>query len=151
MLLKTEKDTEKLSAKLAMFAHPPLVIFLQGDLGSGKTTFVRLFLRSLHYAGPVKSPTFTIVEEYDVKIANGEMLVYHFDLYRLTQSEELELIGIREYLRENAVLFFEWPERALDVLPKPDVIFNFSIEGESRRLAMQGLSLSGKSLVKALS
>lgn len=151
MLLATEKDTENLSAKLAMFAKPPLVIFLQGNLGAGKTTFVRAFLRALNYQGPVKSPTFTIVEEYDIETKHGEISIYHFDLYRMAQSEELELIGIREYLKENAILFFEWPERAFDVLPKPDLLFDFSIVGESRVLEMQGLTSAGRTLVAALS
>lgn len=130
-----------------------MVIFLKGELGSGKTTFVRYFLRGLNFVGSVKSPTFTLVEEYD--FAFGP--VYHFDLYRLAHPTELEFIGIREYFAETAVVLVEWPERGKGVLQEPDLILNFKMldittdnQGNSRQVSMEACSDRGKKLIDCL-
>lgn len=126
LTLKDEKATENLARAMASASFPGLVVFLKGELGSGKTTFVRGFLRGLNFSGSVKSPTYTLVEEYD--FAWGAL--YHFDLYRLAHPGELEFIGIREYFAESAMVLVEWPERGKGVLKEPDLelCFNF-IEG----------------------
>lgn len=130
----TEADTERLGAALAPHLQSGLVLFLHGELGAGKTTFVRGILRGLGYNGAVKSPTFTLVEPYVLdrnpapvvpaltssKDAGG-LTIYHFDLYRLKDPEELEFLGIRDYLSGSGVCLVEWAERGKGVLPEPDV------------------------------
>lgn len=124
--LKNEAATLALGETLAKaLPNPPFVCHLIGNLGAGKTTFVRGVLRGLGYKGAVKSPTYTIVEPYEIK---GQKL-YHFDLYRIVDPEELELIGFRDYL--EAISFIEWPERAED-LPEPDLNIYLEIDGTER-------------------
>lgn len=113
----TESDTERLGAALAPHLQAGLVLFLQGELGAGKTTFVRGLLRGLGYTGAVKSPTFTLVEPYQL----AGLTIYHFDLYRLNDPEELEFLGVRDYLAGNGVCLVEWAERGAGVLPAADV------------------------------
>lgn len=118
--LSNEQDTQKLASILAQnFAQG--VIYLIGDLGAGKTTLTRYWLQKLGHQGAVKSPTYTLVEPY--KIQGKE--VFHFDLYRLNDPYELELMGIRDYLDiENALFLFEWPSKGGDEIPQADIILN---------------------------
>jgi len=122
------------------------LVYLCGTLGAGKTTFVRGCLRAAGYLGKVKSPTFTLVEEYSLQ---GHAL-YHFDLYRLSDPEELEWMGIRDYLRADALCFIEWPERGEGVLPYPDVEIDFAIEGFSRNLSVMPISSIGSKILEGL-
>ena len=134
-ILHNEKETEALGAKLALIVPEKALIFLEGNLGMGKTTFVRGFIKSLGYTGAVKSPTYNIVEEY--KIENN--LIFHFDLYRLNDPEELEWIGIDDYLHENAISFIEWPEQGVGYLGIPSIIISFESYSIGRKIDIQGI------------
>ncbi len=106
------------------------VIFLQGDLGSGKTTLVRGILLGLGFDGTVTSPTYTLVEQY--MVSGGP--VYHFDLYRLEHAIELETIGIRDMLSADSLALIEWPQRGQGILPEPDFVIDIEFLDESRIL-----------------
>ena len=148
ILLKDEKATENIGKKLAGILYPPLVIYLKGELGAGKTTLVRGFLRGLNYEGKVKSPTFTLVEEYSFE--EKEFDIYHFDFYRLQSAEELEFMGIREYFHEKSICFIEWPERGLNVLPLADIQLELKEVDGGRELDIQFFTELGLSFKTAL-
>ncbi|UNU73135.1 tRNA (adenosine(37)-N6)-threonylcarbamoyltransferase complex ATPase subunit type 1 TsaE [Moraxella nasovis] len=121
-ILSDEKQTEQFAKCLAEL-NPTGFIRLSGDLGAGKTTLTRHLLRALGHKGSVKSPTFTLVEPYQITQPNGELKsVYHADLYRLNDPEELDFIGFFEYFDEpNVLVIIEWASRAETLLPKPDL------------------------------
>ncbi|MGI9212881.1 MAG: tRNA (adenosine(37)-N6)-threonylcarbamoyltransferase complex ATPase subunit type 1 TsaE, partial [Methylococcaceae bacterium] len=123
--LADETETLAMAARLTRHITPGSVVFLKGNLGAGKTTLVRGYLRALGYQGAVKSPTFTLVEEYPLPTGT----VYHFDLYRLAHPEELYSLGISDYLTADAISFIEWPERGLGVLPEADLTIKLHIDG----------------------
>ncbi|XOZ34980.1 tRNA (adenosine(37)-N6)-threonylcarbamoyltransferase complex ATPase subunit type 1 TsaE [Halomonadaceae bacterium KBTZ08] len=115
LTLTDEQATQALGAALAEAFSGGGVVHLVGDLGVGKTTLARGLVHALGHEGAVRSPTFTLVEPYEAL----DPLVYHFDLYRLGDPEELEMMGIRDYMEEGALVVIEWPERASSVLPAP--------------------------------
>ncbi|EHU1430005.1 tRNA (adenosine(37)-N6)-threonylcarbamoyltransferase complex ATPase subunit type 1 TsaE [Acinetobacter baumannii] len=120
MVLNHEEDTQHLAQALAQHVQAG-VIYLIGDLGAGKTTLTRYFLQALGHKGSVKSPTYTLVEPY--KINNKEF--FHFDLYRLNDPYELELMGIRDYLDiQDALFLFEWPSKGGDEIPEADIVID---------------------------
>lgn len=116
-----------------------LVIFLKGDLGAGKTTFTRGFLNGLAFHGTVKSPTYTLVEPYDLQ---GQLL-YHMDLYRLQDEVALEEMGIAEYFQDEAYFLIEWPLENSRILPQPDWVICFQMMAEGRKLNIQAMSEKG--------
>ncbi|MGQ0656615.1 MAG: tRNA (adenosine(37)-N6)-threonylcarbamoyltransferase complex ATPase subunit type 1 TsaE [Chromatiales bacterium] len=128
-VLASEAETEALGARLAACARPGRLLYLCGELGAGKTTLVRGFLRALGVRGAVKSPTYTLVEPYRV----SGLDVYHFDFYRVNHPRELHEMGIGDYLRSDAMWLVEWPERGAGVLPEGDlqaVLRHGNAEGE---------------------
>ena len=134
--LESAEETEAFGASLLHGLPNKCLIFLVGNLGAGKTTLVRGVLRAAGHAGAVKSPTFTLVEEYLI----GGRKFCHFDLYRLTDPEELEWIGIRDYFEEETICFIEWPDLGRGYLPEPDLIINLTTKDDGRQLELEELT-----------
>ena len=122
------------------------VVHLHGDLGTGKTTLVRGILRGLGHEGSVKSPTYTLIEPYEP----GGRAVYHLDLYRLGDPEELEYLGLRDLLGGEGLVLVEWPERAGTALPPADLEVRISYAGDGRDLDIDGPGPRAAALIRAL-
>ena len=149
LTLDLPDEAATLHCAAQVFGRIPLgsLLFLRGQLGAGKTTFVRGYLRAAGFAGPVKSPTFTLVEEYVLP----SLTLFHFDLYRLNAPEELEWLGFRDYLRPDAVSLIEWPERGAGVLPEPDLDIGLEYHPPGRVARLQAGTEPGQRLVDWLS
>ncbi len=133
---------EALGARLApVLDHA--IVYLQGELGAGKTTLARGILRGLGYAGKVRSPTYTLVEPYPVDPG----MVYHLDLYRLVDAEELEWLGLRDMLAEPALLLVEWPERGGGVLPEADLIVRIAASDGGRSVDIVAQTERGQQIL----
>ncbi|MCZ6710907.1 MAG: tRNA (adenosine(37)-N6)-threonylcarbamoyltransferase complex ATPase subunit type 1 TsaE [Gammaproteobacteria bacterium] len=128
--LANAQATVDYGRKLAVGLEAGVLVYLSGDLGAGKTTLVRGILRGLGYSGAVKSPTYTLLEPYDLPT----LAVYHFDFYRIGDSRELEFIGIDELMDSDAVKLVEWPERGADRIPVADVQITLQVDNEGRRI-----------------
>lgn len=140
-LLADAAATEAFGARLAACCRRGgLLVFLCGELGAGKTTLVRGLLRALGYKGTVKSPTYTLVESYRLPA----LVVHHLDLYRLASADELEWLGLRDLLVEDAACLIEWPERGAGVLPPADLELTLSYQGTGRRVIVRALSEAGQ-------
>ena len=137
--LPTEKNSEKIAQQLATYLKPPLLLTFSGEIGSGKTTFIRAMLRSLGVDSAIKSPTFSLVESYE----RPQFFIHHFDLYRIVDPMELEEMGFREYFEENAVCCIEWPEQAGPHPLPVDIAFSMAVNGLGRTMRIQALSAAG--------
>lgn len=134
--LESIEDTELFGAALWRALPRQCLVFLRGDLGAGKTSLVRSILRAAGYQGVVKSPTYTLVEEYHL----NDRDLLHFDLYRLKDPEELEWIGMDDYLRQQALCFIEWPEMGAGFLPPADIELMLAVVDQSREVEIRVLS-----------
>ena len=148
MQLEGELATQALGAQVAKHCCvPPLIIYLSGELGSGKTSFARGFIHALGHTGCVKSPTFSLVETYEFEGAR----LYHFDLYRLQDPHELEYIGIRDLAAEkDSICLIEWPQRGGEGVPKADIVFTFEHQGDCRNAGYHVNSPNGQSIINQL-
>lgn len=138
LTLSDSAATEALGERLAAVLREGGLVFLSGDLGAGKTTLTRSLLRALGHTGPVRSPTYTLVEPYEI---DGRA-IYHLDLYRIADPGELEFLGLRDWLLPDRLLLVEWPERGAGFLPAPDLHVRLAYEGEGRRAELSGRLLA---------
>ena len=142
-----EVATLEFAAKFALLCKPPLIIYLQGDLGCGKTTFARGFINALGHSGKVKSPTFSLVESYDLE----NMRLYHFDLYRLKDPLELEYTGMRDLAGEqDVVCLIEWPQKGGSELLSADLEMCLEYHRESRKVECRAKSSKGQMIIDNL-
>ncbi len=155
-ILADEAATLACGERFSRFLVSELTVYLHGDLGAGKTTFVRGVLHGLGYFGKVKSPTYTLVEIYELESCVIESNVksrynlYHFDLYRFIDEEEWDAAGFRDYFNPQSICMIEWPEKAAPVLPEPDIHVRFSMFKEARKIQFSAGSLLGQACLNKL-
>lgn len=144
--LASEEETIAFGKQLARVLSAPCLVYLSGDLGAGKTTFARAFLRELGVTGAIKSPTFSIVEPYQL----DKLELYHFDLYRMADPEEIEFLGFRDYCHDNSIILLEWPEKARDFIPPADIVITLTRQGSGRDCQLAFLTPRGESFAPAI-
>lgn len=142
--LSDEKALLDLAGDMAITLKPGIVFYLTGDLGVGKTVFARGLINGLGYEGLVKSPTYSIVEPYQI---DEVLICYHFDLYRLSEPEELEFTGSRDYFNDQSVCLVEWPEKATGFIPSADIICKLEYHKTGRKITISNGSDRGKLLM----
>ena len=146
LYLADEQAMSDFGARIARVTQGHGLIFLEGSLGMGKTTLSRGIIRGLGHVGAVKSPTFTLVEPYEI----GDVRAFHFDLYRLVDPEELEFLGIRDYFEDDALCLIEWPDKGAGFLPKPDLTITISPQDSGRSLKILSQGSRGEAWCAAL-
>lgn len=146
LLLADAAATERAGQCLAPVLGAGGIVFLEGTLGAGKTHLARALLRALGHQGAVKSPTYTLVEPYEL----AALSVFHFDLYRLADPEELEFMGIRDYFAPGQLCLVEWPSRGAGFLPAPDLSLKLAPQGQGRSLWATAASPLGAAALRAL-
>lgn len=145
--LANEEATLALGKQLAESCPGSLcIIHLEGELGAGKTTLTRGFLRAMGHQGNVKSPTYTLVEHYQL----NSRAVFHFDLYRLSDAGELEFLGIDDYFSDNAICLLEWAQRGSEYLPDPDLLVQLDYYDHARKAVIEAKSALGEQICAKL-
>jgi len=142
-----EAGLRAIAAQLATVAGEGGILYLEGDLGAGKTTFARALLTSLGVGERVKSPTYSLIESYRA----GELDAHHLDLYRIADAGELEWLGLADLWMPRTLVLVEWPERGAGSLPPADVVLHFRHAGDRREIVAEPRSALGERLVAALS
>lgn len=146
LYIQDEAAMLELGLKLAEQTAGHGILFLQGDLGAGKTTLSRGIIQGLGHTGAVKSPTFTLVEPYEI----NSLRIWHFDLYRLSDPEELEFLGIRDYFADDDLCLIEWPQQGTGYLPQPDIEITIKAHNDGRIVRLLPFSTRGQSWCAAL-
>lgn len=146
--IENEEAMLALGAKIAASLFPGMRVYLQGQLGAGKTTLCRGLLRGLGYIGPIKSPTYGIVEHYEI---NG-LEFHHFDFYRICDPEECEYMGLRDYLSDEAIILVEWPEHVEKILPEASVYCKITVssDNDGREVELTAFDRQGEILIQNL-
>jgi len=144
--LVDEQATQHFGELLAQHLQSPFTCYLEGELGVGKTRLVRAIIQSLGYQGNVKSPTYTLVEPYQL----SELTVYHFDLYRLSDPEELDYLGIRDYFEQDTIAFIEWPDKGQGWLAEADLLISLRFNQMGRIGKITTGTMNGKRLLDKL-
>jgi tRNA threonylcarbamoyladenosine biosynthesis protein TsaE len=142
----SEEASAELAGRFAGAVEAPCVIYLQGDLGAGKTLFTRAYIHALGYEGYVKSPSYGLLETYTV----AGKTILHLDLYRIEDPEELEYLAIRDLYDSDTVLMVEWPDRGGSFLPAPDIVLEFVEKDEMRFINCRVFSSIGNSLARKI-
>lgn len=146
LVLENTAATQRLGEQLAPHVRAPLTMTFCGEIGAGKTTFIRAMLKALGVEGAIKSPTFSIVESY--QILNTQ--IHHFDLYRINEPSELEYMGFRDYWMDHAICLIEWPERAMHGLDIVDLSFVIHHQGDGRVIDLSAHTSQGLSVLSFL-
>lgn len=144
--LPDQYASEQQAIRFASCLTFPLILTFSGEIGAGKTTFIRAMLRALGITSAIKSPTFSLVESYQLH----EVQIHHFDLYRIDDETELEYIGFRDYFSANALCCIEWPERAKQSLDRVDISFSLRVKNAGRELIAQASSSQGIKILACL-
>lgn len=147
LFLGSDADTVHWGERVGYTLAGRGIVYLYGELGAGKTTFCRGILRSYGYLGSVKSPTYTIIEPYELAAAR----IFHFDLYRLMQADEWHYLGADAYFSGQTICLVEWPQRAAEYLPSGDLAITLVYAQEGRKMQAEALSDYGYKILKALS
>lgn len=147
VVFPVEQDLKNFANKFSHQIPLPLVIWLEGDLGAGKTTFARGLIHALGYKGRVKSPTYGLLEHYQLESSK----VLHMDLYRISDPGELEFLGVEDLLDERTILLIEWPDKGGSWLPDPDFILTFAYAGEGRDLTWKACTNRAQTFATSLS
>ncbi|MFK7864860.1 MAG: tRNA (adenosine(37)-N6)-threonylcarbamoyltransferase complex ATPase subunit type 1 TsaE [Pseudohongiellaceae bacterium] len=149
LFLADEEQTLSFGSRLAgaiLASEEGAIIYLRGDLGAGKTTLARGLVQGFGHDGSVKSPTYTLVEPYEL----GKVNVYHFDLYRLSDPEEVDFLGVEEYFADANVCLFEWPQKGAGKIPQPDLSLQLSDSGTGRVVECQTHTVKGSKIGQRL-
>ena len=144
--LPTQLASEQVAIRIAACLVSPLTLAFSGEIGAGKTTLIRAMLRALGVDSAIKSPTFSLVESYQVR----HLHIHHFDLYRIQDESELEYIGFRDYFSKDAICCIEWPERVPSCIEHADVGFSLNMKGTGREMQVRALSSAGASMLSCL-
>lgn len=144
---KDHEATEQLGILLAQNTPKNAVVYLNGDLGAGKSTFARAFIQAMGYQGSVKSPTYTLLEVYPIA---DNKLVVHMDLYRIADPEEIEYLSMDDYEKNAAVTLIEWPEKGENFIPMPDIKLNFSLHEQGRSIEIEAQNSKAANWLESL-